>query len=140
MRMILITDPLAREHAMTEKNSRPEVIDVIALLAGDGAFIRRVVRAALQEVLEAEMTEAVGTGRGERTASRVGYRSATEPALGLATGRTRGTGATSPKRAPISPPGSASGRTNIRGWSPGSRRTSRKRRPSTGCRGSTMSI
>ena len=34
-----------------------------------------MVRAALQEVLEAEMTEAVGAGKGERTAERVGYRS-----------------------------------------------------------------
>ena len=60
---------------MTEKKSRPEVIDVKAVLAGDDAFIRTVVRAALQEVLEAEMTEAVGAGKGERTANRVGYRS-----------------------------------------------------------------
>ena len=61
---------------MTEKKSRPEVIDVKAMLAGDDAFIRAVVRAALQEVLEAEMTEAVGEG--ERTANRVGYRSGYE--------------------------------------------------------------
>jgi transposase-like protein len=48
---------------------------VKAVLAGDDAFIRAVVRAALQEVLEAEMTESVGAGKGERTANRVGYRS-----------------------------------------------------------------
>jgi transposase-like protein len=60
---------------MTDKKSRPEVIDVKALLAGDDAFIRAVVRTALREVLEAEMTEAVGAGKGERTANRVGYRS-----------------------------------------------------------------
>ena len=60
---------------MTEKKSRPEGIDVKAVLAGDDAFIRTVVRAALQEVLEAEMTETVGAGKGERTADRVGYRS-----------------------------------------------------------------
>ena len=60
---------------MTEKKSRAEVIDVKAVLAGDEAFIRKVVRTALQEVLEAEMTEAVGAGKGERTANRVGYRS-----------------------------------------------------------------
>ena len=70
-----ITDPLARKHTMTEKKSRPEVIDVKAVLAADDAFIRAVVRAALQEVLEAEMTEAVGAGKGERTPSRLGYRS-----------------------------------------------------------------
>jgi transposase-like protein len=48
---------------------------VKALLTGDEAFLRTVVRAALQEVLEAEMTEAVGAGKGERTPSRLGYRS-----------------------------------------------------------------
>ena len=33
------------------------------------------MKEALQEVLEAEMTEALGAGPGERTADRVGYRS-----------------------------------------------------------------
>src|SRR5512134_445285 len=60
---------------MTEKKSGAEVIGVKAVLAGDEAFIRKVVRTALQEVLEAEMTEAVGAGKGERTANRLGYRS-----------------------------------------------------------------
>ena len=60
---------------MTERKSRPEGIDVKAVLAGDEAFIRTAVRAALQEVLEAEMTEAVGAAKGERTANRMGYRS-----------------------------------------------------------------
>ena len=60
---------------MTGRKGKAEVIDVKALVAGDEAFLRTVVRAALQEVLEAEMTEAVGAGKGERTASRLGYRS-----------------------------------------------------------------
>jgi hypothetical protein len=63
-----------------------------------------------------------------------------EPALGPAFGRTRGTGATSPKRGPISLPGSANGRPSMRGWSPGSKRTSRRRSPSIGCRANTTSI
>jgi transposase-like protein len=76
MRVIeTITDPDERKHTMTGKKGKTEVIDVKALLAGDEAFLRTVVRAALQEVLEAEMTEAVGAGKGERTPSRVGYRS-----------------------------------------------------------------
>jgi putative transposase len=73
--IVMITDPLARKHTMTERKSRPEGIDVKAALTGDDAFIRTVVRAALQELLEAEMTEAVGAAKGERTANRVGYRS-----------------------------------------------------------------
>jgi transposase-like protein len=48
---------------------------VEGLLGQDEAFIRTIVKTALQEVLEAEMVEAVGAGKGERTASRLGYRS-----------------------------------------------------------------
>jgi putative transposase len=73
--MFDVTNPDERKHTMTERKAKAEVIDVKALLAGDDAFIRMVVRAALQEVLEAEMTEAVGAAKGERTPSRVGYRS-----------------------------------------------------------------
>jgi transposase-like protein len=51
------------------------VIDVKALLAGDGEFVRALMRTALQEVLEVEMTEALGAEKGERTAGRLGYRS-----------------------------------------------------------------
>ena len=39
-------------------------IDVKALLAGDEEFLRALVRTALQEVLEAEMTEAAGCREG----------------------------------------------------------------------------
>src|SRR5512134_1438623 len=62
-------------HTMTEKKGKAEGVDVKALLAGDDAFLRTVVRAALQEDLEAEITEAVGAAKGERTAGRLGYRS-----------------------------------------------------------------
>ena len=37
-------------------------------------MLRRLMQEALQQVLEAEMTEAVGAGPGERTAGRLGYR------------------------------------------------------------------
>src|SRR5512144_2762531 len=75
MRVIVkITDPDERKHTMTEKRGKAGGIEVKAVLAGDDEFIRTVVRAALQEVLEAEMTEAVGAGKGERTANRLGYR------------------------------------------------------------------
>jgi putative transposase len=73
--MVDVTDPDERKHTMTEKKGKAEGIDVKALLAGDDAFIRAVVRAALQEVLEAEMTEALSADKGERTANRLGYRS-----------------------------------------------------------------
>ena len=60
---------------MTKKQGKCGTIDVKALVAEDEDFLRALVRAALQEVLEAEMTEAVGAEKGERTAERQGYRS-----------------------------------------------------------------
>ena len=60
---------------MTGKKVKSGTIDVKALLAGDEEFLRALVRTALQEVLEAEMTEALGAEKGERTAGRLGYRS-----------------------------------------------------------------
>src|SRR6201994_2098305 len=68
-------DPLARMHTMTSKKVKSGTIDVKALLAGDEEFLRSLVRAALQEVLEVEMTEALGAEKGERSAGRLGYRS-----------------------------------------------------------------
>ena len=38
-------------------------------------LLKGLLKESLQEVLEAEMTEAVGAGPGERTTDRVGYRS-----------------------------------------------------------------
>jgi len=60
---------------MTKRQGKSGTIDVKALLADDKEFLRALVRAALQEVLEAEMTEAVGAEKGERTAGRQSYRS-----------------------------------------------------------------
>ena len=60
---------------MTERKVRSGTIDVKAVLAGDEEFLRALVRTALQEVLEAEMTEALDAEKGERTAGRQGYRS-----------------------------------------------------------------
>src|ERR1700746_3814152 len=68
-------DPLARMHTMTGKKVKPGTIDVKALLAGDEEFLRALVRTALEEVLEAEMTETLGAEKGERAAGRQGYRS-----------------------------------------------------------------
>src|SRR5436305_3551509 len=50
-------------------------IDVKAVLAEDEEFLQALVRTALQEVLEAEMTEALGAEKGERASGRQGYRS-----------------------------------------------------------------
>jgi hypothetical protein len=55
-------------HTMTKRQGKSGTIDVKALLAEDEEFLQALVRTALQEVLEAEMTEAVGAEKGERTA------------------------------------------------------------------------
>ena len=44
------------------------------LLEQDEDFLKSVVREVVQQVLEAEMEEALGAGKSERTPSRVGYR------------------------------------------------------------------
>jgi len=59
-------------HTMTERKSKSRTIDVKALLAGDEEFLRALVRTALEEVLEAEMSEALGAEKGERTEGRRG--------------------------------------------------------------------
>ena len=60
---------------LMRKRSKASRIDLKELLSADGAALRTLMRVALQVVLEAEMTDAVGASKGERTASRLGYRS-----------------------------------------------------------------
>jgi len=60
---------------MTKRQGKSGTIDVKALLAGDEEVLRALMRTALPEVLAAEMTEALGAEKGERTAGRQGYRS-----------------------------------------------------------------
>jgi transposase-like protein len=65
-------------HTMTGKTVESGTIDVKALLAGDEEFLRALVRTALQEVLEAEMMEALVAERGsERRADWVTGRAIT---------------------------------------------------------------
>jgi putative transposase len=60
---------------MTERKGRPELIDVKELLGRDEDFVRAALQALLQAALEAEMTEAIGAEKGERTETRLAYRS-----------------------------------------------------------------
>ena len=45
------------------------------MLGGQEDFLRPLIHEVVQQVLEAEMDEAVGAEKGERTANRQGYRS-----------------------------------------------------------------
>jgi putative transposase len=60
---------------MTERKSKAELIDVKELLGRDEDFVRAALEVLLQAALEAEMTEAIGAEKGERTETRLAYRS-----------------------------------------------------------------
>jgi len=57
--MCNVTDPVEGMHAMTKQQIRPEPIDVKALLARDGDYLRTIVEAIVEATLEAEMTAAL---------------------------------------------------------------------------------
>ena len=54
-----------------ERNTKLSVAEAVA---GDRDLIKALMKEALQEVLEGEMTEFLGAEPGERTESRSGYR------------------------------------------------------------------
>jgi putative transposase len=60
---------------MTKREHKAGRIDLKALVGGDRDFLRQLMRAPLQEVLAAEMTDALGAAKRERTVGRNGYRS-----------------------------------------------------------------
>jgi putative transposase len=60
---------------MTKREGKAEVVGLKGLLLRDEEFVRSAVQALVQEALEAEMTEAIGAAKGERTEGRVSYRS-----------------------------------------------------------------
>jgi len=60
---------------MTKREHKAGRIDLKALVGGDRDSLRQRMRATLQEVLEAEMTDARGAAKSERTVGRNGYRS-----------------------------------------------------------------
>jgi putative transposase len=60
---------------MTKRENRLGGSELKALLLSDEDGFRRALQLVVQEVLEAEMTEAIGAEKGERTAGRLGYRS-----------------------------------------------------------------
>ena len=59
---------------MTTRDGTRGTADLKALVASDPDFVRVLMRTALQEELEAEMTETLGAAKGERSESRLGYR------------------------------------------------------------------
>jgi putative transposase len=64
---------------MIRKESNRTAREIKAMMAEDGEFLRPMVRAVIQEFLEAEMAEAVGAKKGERVEGRLSYRSGYYP-------------------------------------------------------------
>jgi putative transposase len=61
---------------MTAKSeAKPAIAAVNELFLKGPDGLREIVRAVMQEMLEAEMTDALGAEKGERTEARLGYRS-----------------------------------------------------------------
>jgi len=60
---------------MTKRKGKAELIDVKELLERDGDFLKAAVQGLVQAALEAEMTETIGAAKGERTETRLAYRS-----------------------------------------------------------------
>jgi putative transposase len=73
--MFGITNPVDREHTMTGKEAKPALVDLKALVEENGDYLRAMVQAVVQATLEAEMSEAIGAAKGERSETRVSYRS-----------------------------------------------------------------
>src|SRR5690242_15187034 len=59
---------------MTKREARPASAAVKDLLFENPDSLREVVRAVVQEMLEAEITDALGAAKSERTPDRLGYR------------------------------------------------------------------
>ncbi len=60
---------------MTRKENKRSAGEIKVLMSQEEDFLRPLMKIALQEVLEAEMEEAVGVAKGERSSGRLGYRS-----------------------------------------------------------------
>jgi transposase-like protein len=76
MRLIVEIDPpLAKGHTMTVRKLKAVPRRLEALVAQDQDLLRALVKEALDQMLQAEMTEFLGAAPGERVEGRGGYRS-----------------------------------------------------------------
>src|ERR1700757_632300 len=76
MVLVMSTSPTPwKEHTMTKHKGKTGLIDVKELLVRDEDFLRAALQALAQAALEAEMTETIGAAKGERTDTRLAYRS-----------------------------------------------------------------
>jgi putative transposase len=74
MVMFNVTHP-ERSPTMTSTKDKPAAAAIKDLLSQSPDALREIVRSVMQEMLEAEMTDALQAEKSERTAARLGYRS-----------------------------------------------------------------
>ena len=75
MRLIVEIDLSPVEgHTMTERKLKAVRPRLEALMAQDRDLLKALVKEALDQILQAEMTEFLGAAPGERNATRAGYR------------------------------------------------------------------
>lgn len=67
------------KRTMTRKSSNGSGQELQEMLKDNEDLVRSIVEIAVQEFLEAEMKEALGAGKSERSAERLGYRSGSYP-------------------------------------------------------------
>ena len=60
---------------MTRKKNTAKQLNLKEIFAEQEDFLRGLIQQVVQQVLEAEMDEAVGAQKSERTPDRLGYRS-----------------------------------------------------------------
>ena len=60
---------------MTRRETKRSSQEIKAMMSQEEDFLRPLMKAALQEALEAEMSEAVGAVKGQRSSERLSYRS-----------------------------------------------------------------
>jgi putative transposase len=77
--MVGIPSRPTKEETMATKNATTQSIDVQEALLDDPHLLRELLRTALQEILEAEMTAHLGAKPHERTDARTGRRNGYKP-------------------------------------------------------------
>ena len=60
---------------MTQKKAKRSLQEIKELIGEEQDILRPLIGAVLQEILEAEMSEALGAEKGQRVEGRLGYRS-----------------------------------------------------------------
>jgi len=70
-----VTKQPTMKRTTTQKKTTPRLREIKELMAGEEDFLRPLVGLVVQEVSEAETSEALGAQKGERTERRMGYRS-----------------------------------------------------------------